>query len=159
MRVRELMETEVVTLDMSDTLDLADDVMRLGRIRHLPIVERGVLMGVISQRDLFRVSISSVLRFRRAAEKEWLAKIAVRDLLTWRDEEAGGHTPLFTIAPEASIAEAVSVMLNKRVGCLPVVQDQRLLGLLSETDCLRYLSRLLAIAADKDGLPELPKAT
>ena len=68
------MQPEVVTLDASDSLSLADDVMRLGRIRHMPVVADGRLVGILSQRDLFRAAISSVLQFRPAAEREWLAQ-------------------------------------------------------------------------------------
>jgi acetoin utilization protein AcuB len=146
MDIEHLMEREVVTLDASDTLDLADDIMRLGRIRHMPVLSAGRLVGILSQRDLFRAGISSVLAFRRAAESEWLSKIAVREVMT---------THVFTIAPTAPIREAVAVMLAKRVGCLPVVRDGQLVGLLSESDCLRYLARLLDIADEKQRLPEL----
>ena len=146
MDIEHLMEREVVTLDASDTLDLADDIMRLGRIRHMPVLSEGRLVGILSQRDLFRAGISSVLAFRRAVESEWLAKISVREVMT---------THVFTIAPTAPIREAVAVMLAKRIGCLPVVRDGRLVGLLSESDCLRYLARLLAIADEKEHLPEL----
>ena len=74
MLVRDLMERDVVTLDASDSLDLADDIMRLGRIRHMPVLSNSRLAGILSQRDLFRAAISSVLQLRPAAEREWLAK-------------------------------------------------------------------------------------
>lgn len=159
MRVRDIMETEVLTLDLGDTLDLADDVMRLGRIRHLPILEKGRLVGVVSQRDLFRASISSVLQFRAAAEREWLAKIQIRELLRERDMGRGDAPRVIAIDPDASVAEAVDLMLRERIGCLPVLREHRLIGLLSETDCLRYLARLLVLDGEKQRLPELPKAT
>ena len=146
MRVRDLMETDVVTLEQDETLDLADQIMRLGRIRHMPVISNGRLVGMLSQRDLFRASISSVLHLRGAAETEWLAKIDVREAMT---------RPVTTIAPDASIREAVELMLETKVGCLPVVDAGKIIGLLSESDCLRYLARLLAIAAERDTLPEL----
>jgi CBS domain-containing membrane protein len=148
MYVGDLMESEVVTLNAGDTLDLADDIMRLGRIRHMPITSNGKLVGILSQRDLFRAAISSVLQLRPAAEREWLAKIPVREAMT---------TNVFTIAPEATVHEAVKLMLDKRIGCLPVVADGRLVGLLSESDCMRYLARLLDISDVKQQLPELPQ--
>jgi CBS domain-containing membrane protein len=149
MRVQDLMQRDVVTLEASDHLDLADDIMRLGRIRHMPVLAGDRLVGILSQRDLFRAGISSVLRFRADVEREWLGKISLREVMT---------THVFTIAPEAPIADAVAVMLAKRIGCLPVVADERLVGVLSESDCLRYLARLLEIAEVKDTLPEMPEA-
>lgn len=148
MIVRDLMEREVVTLNAGDTLDLADDIMRLGRIRHMPIVAHGKLAGILSQRDLFRAAISSVLELRPAAEREWLAKIPVREAMT---------VHVCTIGPAATVHEAVRLMLDKRIGCLPVVEDGRLVGLLSESDCMRYLARLLDISDIKQQLPELPQ--
>jgi CBS domain-containing membrane protein len=150
MRVRDLMEKELVTLEASDTLDLADDLMQLGRIRHMPVVSRAGVVGILSQRDLFRAAVSSALRFRRAVEKEWLAKIPVQEVMT---------SHVFTVGPDDSVRSAVDLMLAKRIGCVPVVEGGKLVGLLSESDCLRYLARLLAIAEEKEDLPELPPST
>jgi len=150
MLVRDLMEKEVVSLEVSDSLDLADDIMRLGRIRHMPVVSGERVVGIVSQRDLFRAGVSSVLQLKRESEREWLAKIPVQGVMT---------TNVFTIRPDSSVREAVQIMIDKRVGCLPVVQDSKLVGLLSESDCLRYLARLLDISEAKSGLPELPRAT
>ena len=146
MFVRDLMEAEVVTLNVSDSLDLADDIMRLGRIRHMPVMAGDTLVGILSQRDLFRAAISSVLQLRPAAERQWLAKIPVREVMTKR---------VFTIAPGATVREAVIEMLDKRIGCLAVVENDKLVGLLSEADCMRYLARLLDIAEVKQQLPGL----
>src|SRR5438552_8566467 len=64
MYVRDLMRREVVTLDVADKLDLADDIMHLGRIRHLPVVSGERVVGILSQRDLFRAAVSSLLQLR-----------------------------------------------------------------------------------------------
>lgn len=148
MYVSDLMQREVVTLEAADSLDLAEDIMRLGRIRHMPVVAEGRLVGILSQRDLFRAAVSSVLKLQRSAEREWLAKIPVRDVMT---------AEVVTIGPGAPLADAVQLMLERRIGCLPVVEDGRLVGLLSESDCLRHLARLLDISEAKSRLPELPE--
>ena len=136
--VKDLMQPEVATLQASDHLDLADDVMRLGRIRHMPVEEEGRVVGMLTQRDLFRAGISSVLRFRSTAEREWLAKISVAEAMT---------APVLTIDSGASLLSAVRLMVDRRIGCLPVVSGERLVGLLSETDLLRHLGSLLAAEA------------
>ena len=82
MLVCELMQRDVVTLGASDTLDLADDIMRLGRIRHLPVTDGDYLVGVLSQRDLYRAAISSMLQLGRAEEQSFLAKVPVRAVMT-----------------------------------------------------------------------------
>jgi len=149
MYVRDLMRTEVVTLLADDTLELADGLMRLGRIRHLPVLSGGRLVGIVSQRDLFRAAVSSLLQFGGEAEREWLAGIPVRAVMTQR---------VFTVGPSVSLRAAVRIMIDMRVGCVPVVEDGRLVGLLSESDCLVHLAHLLATAEEKEALPELAPA-
>jgi CBS domain-containing protein len=128
--VDDIMRTEVVTLGRNDTLDLANDILQLGRIRHLPIVEDGRLVGVISQRDLFRSALSRALGYGTKAEQAMLKTLLVKEVMT--DE-------VVTIPPGTSIKEAVRLMIEKKIGCLPVVQDGRLVGLITETDLLRCL--------------------
>lgn len=132
--VRTLMATELITLSANEDLTLASDLMNLSRVRHMPVVSGERLVGIVSQRDLFRAAVSSVLNFRPAAEREWLGKIRVAEVMT---------TDVVTARPDSTIGEAVNVMLERRIGCLPVVDGQRLIGLVSETDCLRLLGRLL----------------
>ncbi|HVN84513.1 MAG TPA: CBS domain-containing protein [Candidatus Binatia bacterium] len=146
MTVRDLMETEVVTLNSTDNLSLADDIMRLGRIRHLPVVSGKRLVGIVSQRDLFRAAISSVLRLRPKAERDWLLKIHVSEVMT--------H-PVATVAPDSSVRSAATLMIDKQIGCLPVVEGSDLVGLLTESACMRYLCRLLDLSDVKSHLPEV----
>lgn len=135
--VRDIMEREVVTLNEDDSLGLADDIMRLGRIRHMPIVAERRLVGILSQRDLFRAAISSVLQFKPGPQREWLAKVRVREVMT---------TDVHTVNESTTVHDAVDMMMRHRIGCLPVVggvTDDGLIGLVSETDCLRLLQGLL----------------
>ena len=148
MLVRDLMQREVTTLKAGESLGLAEDIMQLGRIRHLPVVMAGVVVGIVSQRDLYRAAMSSMLQMRRSAERDWLAGIPVRAVMT---------TDVVTVAPDDTVHAAVELMLRHRIGCVPVVEHGRLVGLLSESDCLRHLARVLGISEEKAGLPELPQ--
>jgi CBS domain-containing protein len=148
MLIRDVMQTEVASLRVDDTLDLASDIMDLGRIRHLPVLSAGVVVGVVSQRDLYRAAVSSLLELRGSAQREWLAKIPVRSVMV---------TAVQTVAPTDSVHDAVERMLQHRIGCLPVIEHGKLVGLVSETDLLRYLARVLGISEAKSGLPELPQ--
>jgi CBS domain-containing protein len=146
MLIRDLMQREVVTLRASDDLGLAEDIMQLARIRHLPVLAAGLVVGIVSQRDLYRAAVSSMLQLRRSTEREWLASVPVRAVMS---------PNVITAAPDDSVHTALELMLRHRIGCLPVVEHGKLVGLLSETDCLRHLARLLGIAEEKAGLPEL----
>ena len=133
--VAALMRTELVTLDPDERLDVASDIMTLGRIRHMPVVRDGEVVGILTQRDLYRAAISSVLELRPAAEREWLAKIHVAEVMT---------QPVTTVEPELPMGDAVRLMLDRRIGCLPVIRGGRLVGMVSESDCLLLLRGLLA---------------
>ena len=145
MKVKDLMRTHVVTLHFTDTLSVAEDIMNMGRIRHLPVLDgSNCVVGIVTQRDLYKASISSVLGLNRAKEHEWMEKVKVQDVMT---------KTVTMIDPEAGVVEAVNKMVSEKIGCLPVV-DQRgkLMGLLTETDCLRCFGDLLKMGTFKDTL-------
>ena len=148
MNVAHIMQSTVETLEASETLDIADDIMQLGRVRHLPVLEHGKLVGVLSQRDLLAAAVSSLLQFDRAAQQDWLRTIHVKDAMT--------PSPVI-VRPSTPVRTAVALMLEHRIGCLPVVDDERLVGLVTETDCLRCLEHVLDTAALKSALPEFPQ--
>jgi CBS-domain-containing membrane protein len=129
-----------MTLAPDERLHLANDLMKLGRVRHMPVVAKGRLVGMVTQRDLFRAAVSSVLRFRARAEREWLEHICVAEVMT---------KDVVTAQPDWTVRQAVDTMLEHGIGCLPVVEDNVLLGLVTETDCLRLLARLLAPAGSR----------
>jgi len=127
--VKELMTTRVSTLGSGDTLDIADGIMCLGRIRHLPVVEGTAVVGVVSQRDLFRSALGAALAFGDRDPQRLMRSLDVRDVMS---------APAVTIDPGAAVPEAARTMLEKKIGCLPVVEAGKLVGILTETDVLRY---------------------
>ena len=131
--VRELMMKGPVTLKCDDILDLANDVMSLGRIRHLPILDNGKVVGILSQRDLFHSALVAALGLSPKQRKELLKAISVREVMS---------APVVTIAPDSRVAEAARLMLAKKIGCLPVVEQGNLVGLLTESDLLRCVAEL-----------------
>jgi CBS domain-containing protein len=135
MQVKDIMQRQVVTLGLEDSLDVAEDIMTLGRVRHLPVVAgESRLVGLVTQRDLLKASLASVLELGRAVEHDWLKAIPVRVVMTREIE---------TSAPDDSLKSAVDRMIAKKIGCLPVVENGKLLGLLTETDCLQVLASAL----------------
>lgn len=142
LKVEDIMVREVISLAADEALDLADDIMRLGRIRHMPVVADDRVVGILSQRDLFRAAISSVLQFKPGPQRDWLAKIQVREVMT---------AEVHTVTESTTVADAIDLMVQLRIGCLPVVGGSsggELVGLVSETDCLRLLGRLLSGSGD-----------
>ncbi len=127
--VSQFMQREVVTLQRSDRLDLADDIMSLGRIRHLPVLEDERLVGIVSQRDLLAASLSTSFDFEPSNRRAFIRSIDVEEVMTEEVE---------TTTPGTRADEAGRRMLELQVGCLPVLDEEgTLVGLLSETDLLR----------------------
>jgi len=127
--VKDIMTKEVSTLGRNDTLDIADDMMTLERIRHLPVLDEGRVVGVVSQRDLFRSALAAALGYGENAQKRLLRTLRVKEVMS---------EPAITVSPEAAAKEAIRLMLERKIGCLPVVEGHTLVGIVTETDILRY---------------------
>ena len=127
--VSRIMRTEFASLRETDRLDLADQIMKLGRVRHLPVLDpEGRIVGIVSNRDLLEASLTNVLDFEREQRQGFLRSVDVAEVMT-REVE--------TIAPDAPLATAASRLVGHRIGCLPVVRDDRVMvGLVTETDLL-----------------------
>ena len=136
-KVLDYMSEKVVTIPLGETLQLAEDIMMLGNIRHLPVVEAGLLVGVVSQRDLLRSSLTTLLEHADSDRKFFLESIKVSEVM---------NSLVRTIHPDAPIADAAHEMLEHKIGCLPVIskeKNQEMIGLITETDILQaFLDQL-----------------
>jgi CBS domain-containing protein len=129
------MQTSVATVRGHDTLTVVDDLMKTGWVRHLPVVDAANrVLGVITQRDVLKASMSSMAGADPIAHQRWLGQVLVRDVMTKKP---------ITVRPEADLSEGVDKLLLGKFGCLPVVEQGKLIGLITETDLLRYLQTLL----------------
>jgi CBS domain-containing protein len=119
--VADFMTKDLVTVRATDDLALAESLLRLGGIRHLPVVQDGKLVGLLTQRDLLRSG---------AAGKPVARETAVRDAMT--------PAPT-TVRPVTGLAQAARVMLERKFGCLPVCDDAgSLVGIVTEADFVRF---------------------
>lgn len=122
--VREVMASEPFTLGRNDRLSVADDLMTQRRIRHIPVLDGdGLLAGVVTQRDLFRGALLRALGYGSRAEQKMLDSIVVKEAMT--DE-------VVTTTPDTPLAEAAALMVERGVGCLPVLEGERLVGIVTE---------------------------
>ena len=120
--VADLMTRELVTVKEGDDLALAESILHLGGVRHLPVVREGKLVGLVTQRDLLRSGTSGGGPAARAT--------MARDIMT-REVTAVG--------PETSLVHAAHLMLRHKYGCLPVcAPDGTLLGIITESDFVRF---------------------
>jgi len=131
-KVKEIMMGAPVTLKPEDTLDLANDIMSLGQIRHLPIVENGKLVGILSQRDLFGAAVDKIFKLRVRQQRELLKSFQIREIM---------HRKVISVTPDTIIKEAAHLMAEKKIGSLPVLEGNELVGLVTSTNILRYLAK------------------
>jgi CBS domain-containing membrane protein len=126
------MQREVRTLGRNDRLGIADKVMKDERIRHLPVIdEDGLVCAVVSQRDLFRGALLRSLGYGSSAEDRLLNQIMVKEAMS---------NNLYTTTPDTPIEDAARLMLDHKVGCLPVIKDEKLVGILTESDLVRFVA-------------------
>ena len=138
-RVRDVMTKQTITIDPEAPLATAIAVMREKKIRHLPVVDNmGRLAGIITDRDLRSAALAPSLAeflpvsLRRAVEgaAEMLQELRVKDAMTWG---------VVTTRPDASMAEAGAVMFERRIGSLPVRENGKLVGIVTERDIFKAL--------------------
>ena len=128
LHVEEFMETDLFTVQKDDIIELVAEMMNWRKIRYMPVEDsKGHIIGLVTSRLLLR-------HYAKKDSSLGDQKFTVKDIMI--------EKPI-TIAPEASIMEALKVMREKRIGCLPVVKNKELIGIITEMDFLRITSRLL----------------
>jgi CBS domain-containing membrane protein len=131
--VREIMMGNPVTLKPGDTLDLANDIISLGRIRHIPVVVDGRLVGLLSERDLIGAAATQIFGLKQKRKSALLKTVLIKDVMKKK---------VITVKPDTSIKDAAHLMADKKIGCVPVIESRALVGLLTTTDILRYVETL-----------------
>ncbi len=130
LKVADVMSTDLITLNEDETLDLVEQVMRLGRVRHLPVTRGSELVGLVTHRDLLRASISALADIGEDERQEMMSRVQVCDIM---------NVDVKTVAPGLPLMQAAAILLQNRYGCLPVVNDRGVLdGILTEADFLRF---------------------
>lgn len=128
MKLRDVMRTRVTTIAPGDSLHVAEGIMCLGSLRHLPVLDGGALVGILTHRDILRAPTTF---FGFAMDpKSVLHALCVRDVMT-RD--------VVTIEAEATAHEAAELLLRYKVGCLPVLERGALVGIVTTSDLLQAI--------------------
>lgn len=131
MKIHEIMSRKVVSISGDDTLRIVQEIMEHGSVRHLPVVRRGELIGVVSQRDLLKASLSNVMGLPAEEQSLFLEGVSITEVMS---------APPITIGAASTVREAAKLMAEQKIGCLPVMDGEELVGLVTETDVLRYFA-------------------
>lgn len=135
LKVDDLMTKKVFSLQEHDNLQTARSIMNLGRIRHIPIVNNEErFVGLLTHRDLLSVTISKLADIEDEVQNEIDASIPVHEIMR-RD--------VTTISPDVDLREAAEILLQHKYGCLPVVTNEKLVGILTEADFLKLTISLM----------------
>ena len=135
MHVADLMTPRPVTLRENETLGTARERMERMRIRHLPIVGRdGRFLGLLTHRDILSFTISKLADIDDAAQAEIDAGIVVSEVMR-RD--------VAVASPGVGVRQAAQIMLDNKFGCLPVLDDDKVVGILTEADFLKLAIGLM----------------
>ena len=141
MVVRDWMKRRVTTVRPDTRLSGAAKLMRVRKIRHLPVVEdAGRLVGIVTARDLRQAMFAPAVQDELENLPAVLAGLVVRDVMT---------RGVVSVRAATSIREAARLMHERRLGALPVVEHDRLVGILTETDVLDAFQRVLGAATSR----------
>jgi CBS domain-containing protein len=138
-RVGEIMTREIAVLHEEENLELADSAMAKFRFRHLPVVEGDKLIGLVTERDLLRASISSLDRDHALKDDNLKRYYFIREIMT---------TDVATARPDTLLVDAAALMRERKLGCLPVTEaDGKLVGIITQGDFLALAVRFLESSA------------
>ncbi len=135
MLVKDRMTPNPVTIVPEATLPEAFRLMREHKIRHLPVVdEQGKLIGIVTQTDMLQAAPSPVATLTVFEMNYLLANLHIREVMS---------SPPITVAETAPLEEAAQRMVEKKISCLPVMRDDELVGVITETDIFKAFVEVL----------------
>jgi CBS domain-containing protein len=132
--ISKIMSTNVITLNISDTLETAENLFKEYKIRHIPIVEDKEVVGMLSYTDLLRISYADV------SDDEESIESFVYDMFTIKQVMAKNP---YMIPPYSSIKDVAELLSQKEFHALPVVEDNELVGIVTTTDLINFLAQQL----------------
>jgi acetoin utilization protein AcuB len=135
MLVRKRMSSPVITVAPDLPIMQALDLMKKNRIRRLPVVKKGKMVGIVSEGDLLNASPSDATSLSVWELNYLLGKITVDEIMTKN---------VITVAEDTPIEEAAFLMDENKIGGLPVIANGELVGLITETDLFRIFLELMS---------------
>ncbi|MBI3988356.1 MAG: CBS domain-containing protein [candidate division NC10 bacterium] len=149
MRVAEWMKKDPITIGPETGVWEAARLLRQYRIRHLPVVKKGTLVGIVTDRDIKRILPSPATSLSVYEVSYLLDRLEVKEVMT---------KEVMTVGPEVPIEEAAKLMHDRKIGCLPVLEGDALVGIITETDLLAALVEVMGVREPSSRLEvELPE--
>jgi acetoin utilization protein AcuB len=130
MLVRKKMKKDLVTVTKDERMTVAKKIMKEKNIRHLPVVDGKRLVGLLTNMDVRKAEASPATSLEIRELHYLLDKLTVGEIMTRN---------VITIAPDVSVEEAAILLHDNKIGCLPVVEDGNLVGIITENDVMEIL--------------------
>ncbi|EPR74753.1 putative signal-transduction protein containing cAMP-binding protein [Winogradskyella psychrotolerans RS-3] len=130
-----IMSTNIITLKKDDELETAELLFKRHKIRHIPVVKNEAIIGMLSYTDLLRISFADAVD-----ETETEIETLVYNMFTIEQVMAKN---VITVSSDASIKDVALILAQKEFHALPVVDDDRLVGIVTTTDLINYLLKEL----------------
>jgi acetoin utilization protein AcuB len=137
MRTRDIMSTNVVAVDEKTSIHDARKIMDAHKIRRLPVMKKDKLIGLVTERMLLEASPSPVTTLSNHELHYLLAKMTVKDIMVKKP---------FTISPDMPPEEAIQLGQKMGYGSFPVVEDSKVVGIVTESDIVRLMTRVLGVS-------------
>ena len=139
LKIKDIMTAEVFVLHATQTLELVRSLMRIKHVRHVPIVEAdNTFVGLMTHRDLLAQTISHLAEVDDEEQKYLDRHIHIVNIM---------QKDVTIVDPEMDICNAIILLLEHKYGCLPVVSDGKLVGIVTEADFLQLTLELLQKSA------------
>jgi acetoin utilization protein AcuB len=143
MLVEKRMKRDPVTVAPDDSFRHAMTLIRQKGIRHLPVVEGGQLVGIVTDRDIRQASPSPATSLEIHELHYLLEKVRIHEIMTRK---------VYTVTPDTPIEEAARLMLTHKIGGLPVLNERTLVGIITETDILRAFMEVMGVQQEQTRL-------
>lgn len=136
MLVRKKMHKDLFTITKDDRMTVAKKILKEKNIRHLPVVDGKKLVGLVTNMDIRKAEASPATSLEIRELHYLLDKLTVGEIMTRN---------VITISPDISVEEAAILLHDNKVGCLPVVEDGNLVGIITENDVMEILIEVLGM--------------
>ncbi|MFT4780412.1 MAG: CBS domain-containing membrane protein [Psychroserpens sp.] len=126
-----IMTTDVITLNLTDNLETAESLFKKNKIRHIPVVSGDHIIGILSYTDLLRISFADSVN-----EEEQDVDTVVYNMSTIEQVMAKN---LVSVTSNSTIKEVAEILSKKEFHALPIVDDNKLVGIVTTTDLINFL--------------------
>ena len=136
MRIRDMMTKNPVTVDSETLVMDAQKIMKENNVRRLPVVDKGKLLGIVTKHDILEASPSPATSLSVHELNYLLSKMKVKEIMK--------KNPV-TLTPDTPFEEALKIGQEKKIGSFPVLENGKLVGIATESDIVRFLTRALGV--------------